>query len=370
MTVDFSILTPVSNFMHSIEGDTYYKVFYLGQDKEGNNTFFLMFTNVDFENNRYCKSLCVYVIVKTEKNFFYRIRKSVLDLSGYSFDIAKQDTNRFYLFSLIKPNLLRVYDVNFDFSSLVSKKKVSLTINYLQDIYVPNLEGTMKCNQYIMTPHTFPRDSSNLVFVIENDCKLSNQDRVFYNLYKFHPKENKVSFLNTYDPKEYEVFGNSFYLFGEDLLMVLFDGKKSWRLQSGKCSIDLNGVPFFLSYNSKTKNVSFFVMRYLSGADDCTSYFYPLSPEFAKLISFCPNINFIRKILYSQTFQSGGLYSLDIQNCVLKKQKRNVSSLEVIKTEDLLLGNVKFIKPFVEHKGDVFIFEYNWQGSYRLGFTE
>ncbi|MEM3986842.1 MAG: hypothetical protein QXR39_08705 [Candidatus Methanomethylicia archaeon] len=373
LTVDFSILAPESNFVHSLRGDAYYRVFYLGQGGEGNGTFLLMFTNVDFENNRRCENLCVYVIAKTRRDsmtFFYRTRKSVLNFPGYSFDVVKQSTNRFYLFSLVKPGLLRVYEVSFNFPSHASKGKASLTVDYLQDLHIPEPKGTTKCNQYIMTPHVFPGGNSDPVLVIENDCKLSNQGKVFYDLYRFHPKENKISFLTSYDPGEYEVFGNSFYLFDDNLLVVLFDGEKLWRLQSNKCSIDLNGNPFFLSYDWKTKNVLFFVSGYFPSVDDCTSYFYPLSPEFTKLISFCPNINLMRKMLYMQTFQSSGLYSLDIRNCVLRKQEDGTLFSKVLKTENLFLSNVKFIKPFIEHKEDVYIFEYNWQGVYRLGFVE
>jgi len=372
LTVDFFDLPFQSNFTHSLRSDTYYKIFYLGQGVEGNSTLLLMFTNVDFENDCYCKNLCVYIIAKTKRNsrtFFHRIKKSVLDLPGHSFDVIKQGMNRFYLFSLVEPGLLKVYDVNFNFPSS-SKKKAFLTVSHLQDLYIPDSGGATKCNQYVVTPHIFPGGNASSVFIIENDCKLGNKGKISYNLYSFHPRKGKVDFLNSYDPGEYEVFGNSFYLFGDNLLIILFDGKKSWRLQSNKCSANLNGIPLFLSYNWETKNVLLFVREYFSSVNDCTFYFYPLNPEFVKLISFCPNVNLVRGILYSGVSQLNGLYSLDIQNCILKKQESDISPSEILKMESLSLGSVKFVKPFVEHKEDVLVFEYNWQGIYKLGFVE
>lgn len=358
LEVDYFDIRQTNDFQFKYIENSFFRIYKLREF--GGFSYYLLFSNIDFEANSTCSGICVYLIDYADNRTgqlwlspFSRLKKAVLRESAISFDVAKVGNNHFYLFVLGQGSELRVYTIRVDglkreFLKVDPFLKFKIS-SHVGQVIVPYVLGLSSRERLIDLFYEF-EDSKNKMKVVQ--------------WYKFDIAEKKFDYVTEvlYDIN-YEVLGLSYYLINNEPFFIMINRDGIPLLKSRYCEVKIGFVPLIMLKDSPIESsILLLGIDYFHIPGFCSGFFYNVSREFQKLISFCPNIDKIRFFLNkrSQISKLSDVYNFDLTTCNLKEVNENRNKIDLFKFNDSVsfdvLRNLKPIKN-VNFDSEVLLYE-------------
>ncbi|MEM2661333.1 MAG: hypothetical protein QXS74_08455 [Nitrososphaeria archaeon] len=359
LEIGYFDIQQTNSFQFKSTGDSFFRIHKLKDI--GNFSYYLLFSNIDFESNSTCSDICVYILSyignRTSWSWtapFSRVKKAVIRGNVISFDVAKVDGNIFYLFVLDRDSELRVYAVKVngpsrEFLEVVPffKSKISSQIGQIIIPYNLSYSGRGQVIDFL--------------YEVEDD---KNKARIIQ-WYRFNVSNKKLDRVASVSfDIDYEVFELSYYLINNELFFVVVDRDKTLTLKSRYCEAKIGFVPLIVFKTESTKpNFSFLGIDYRHIPGFCSSFLYNVNDKFHKIVSFCPNIDKVRFSLNkrNQEDELVSIYDFDLITCSLKKSDKKEDRAVLFILKDFVpfdtLRNIKPIKNVSYDNNDALLYK-------------